>query len=641
MGNLGFSLKKDPLLQQNDCGHRIKSRSTMNSFLMDILDVKGQQSSNVLVQKQCPYPCYNNNSVNLDINDRRDVPLPPYPIVGPYPIKNEKSQNTPMNKDLSNSCMLDAYGESTGNYQNTEQIHPLPYRNDPFSRENYNAVVNRGNLLEIVNTQDYFELKRACLISKVLFLDEDFPPSTHILVDPEDKVEWLRPHDICRRLGIDKGPSLFVNSFDRFDINQGEIGNCWFLAALAHLAEHREYLQLIIPDLNEVNPFYDNYAGIFRFRFWRFGEWEEVIIDDFLPTKPTRQNKNGGDLLYVKSVEPNEFWCALAEKAYAKLYGSYASLEGGLVIEAAVDFTGGVPEIIDLEETQLAPEVLFVILKTSFDRGSFLSCGMASKNSDISRRGNLLGLESGHAYTISMVTKIRLINYNYVSLIRIRNPHGNYAEWKGSWSDNDPNWNQVPISVQRDLELKARDDREFFMTLEDFMLYFGTVQICHLALQNVGDNSEKNYNLYTFPGMWRGETAGGCGNDGYKYLAKNPQYFFIVDDPNPYDDQDRCPVIICLTQKIIKRSTEFSIGFVLYRCDYEQNYLDANFLRDNIALGAKEMKFSNVREVSRRVMLKQGRYCIIPSTFRKGQEREFLLRIFIEKNWGTAQGNAL
>ena len=54
--------------------------------------------------------------------------------------------------------------------------------------------------------------------------------------------------EICQRQGLGRrGPQMFVGATNRFDINQGEIGNCWFLAALANLVENRRAFDRVVP----------------------------------------------------------------------------------------------------------------------------------------------------------------------------------------------------------------------------------------------------------------------------------------------------------------------------------------------------------------------------------------------------------
>lgn len=58
----------------------------------------------------------------------------------------------------------------------------------------------------------------------------------------------------------------------------------------------------------------DIYNGMFHFRFWMYGDWIDVVVDDRLPYWPD------GRLLFCSNKQqPNELWGALLEKAYAKL----------------------------------------------------------------------------------------------------------------------------------------------------------------------------------------------------------------------------------------------------------------------------------------------------------------------------------
>ncbi len=43
-----------------------------------------------------------------------------------------------------------------------------------------------------------------------------------------------------------------------------------------------------------------------------------------------------------------------------------------------------------------------------------------------------------------------LYNGKAIKLCKLRNPWGN-TEWTGSWSDEDPKWDDVPIAVKKDI----------------------------------------------------------------------------------------------------------------------------------------------------------------------------------------------
>ncbi|ODM97214.1 Calpain-A [Orchesella cincta] len=159
-------------------------------------------------------------------------------------------------------------------------------------------------------TQDYKEIQSKCLNDGVLFEDPEFPAEDASVFFSKSEArgfQWMRPHEIT------SDPQFFVSGASRFDVKQGELGDCWLLAAVANLTLNEKLSTTWVPEDKLVRV---GLLRVFHFRFWQYGQWVDVVIDDRLPTKY-------GKLVFMHSEDSNEFWSALLEKAYAKLHGSY------------------------------------------------------------------------------------------------------------------------------------------------------------------------------------------------------------------------------------------------------------------------------------------------------------------------------
>ncbi|CAK1549400.1 unnamed protein product [Leptosia nina] len=478
--------------------------------------------------------------------------------------------------------------------------------------------------------QDFKDIRSRCLSEGRLFEDPEFPATDRSLYYKErlDRpITWLRPGEIAN------DPQLFVEGYSRFDVQQGELGDCWLLAAVANLTLYRKLFFQVVPD---DQSFDEDYAGVFHFRFWQYGRWVDVVIDDRLPTYR-------GKLLFLHSSERNEFWSALLEKAYAKLHGSYEALKGGSTCEAMEDFTGGVTEMYEMNEP---PPNLYTILLKAYERNSLMGCSI-EPDPNVLEAETPMGLIRGHAYSVTRVKYVDIETpgrSGKIPLLRLRNPWGNEAEWNGPWSDKSPEWRFIPESEKEELGLTFDDDGEFWMAFKDFSQHFDRLEICNLNPDSLDpeecpEGCTKKWEMSVFEGEWvRGVTAGGCRN----YLEsfwKNPQYIVTLTDPDEDDEENKCTIIVALMQKNRRSQRHqglecLTIGFAVYRLpDYGHvpKPLDINFFKYNASVG-RSQAFINLREVSARFKFEPGRYVIVPSTFEPNEEGEFLLRVFSEKD---------
>ncbi|EME84520.1 uncharacterized protein MYCFIDRAFT_187499 [Pseudocercospora fijiensis CIRAD86] len=222
---------------------------------------------------------------------------------------------------------------------------------------------------------------------------------------------------------------------------QGQLGDCWFLSAVAALGNRNDLLQ-------KVCVAWDLKLGIYGFCFYQHGAWTHVIVDDFLYLTAQdfhtandkndnlncercdsyrAENQSGSNALhFAKCQNASQIWLPLLEKAFAKLHGDFYALRGGMPDEGIEDLTGGVASRFD---------------------------------------------------TLSISDHDRLWTHT-VRLLRIRNPWGSSRRglWHGPWARGSKEW--TPFAS---LWLKrSADDGVFYMTFEDALKTFQTLHIARI-----------------------------------------------------------------------------------------------------------------------------------------------------------------
>lgn len=333
---------------------------------------------------------------------------------------------------------------------------------DPLFPPNENSLMGtkdfKGNSLD-----DVIKEKG----KKVPIVKEDLPDL--------DSIVWLRANEIFEG----KKYAVFESSVSESDLIQGNIGDCYFISALAAMCKNPQLLmQLFRTPFTTENSYYE---VIMRIN----GVWKVVILDDYFPC-----DKNTKKPIFAKP-SGNELWAMLLEKAWAKINGGYRHITGGFSHEVWECLTN-LPCFkysIDEEEDGF----LYNLLKFPRpERGQANNNKKISSNEIKNRFWKKLlqfaeekaymysaskkednGIVSSHAYTL-LDAKERKIAGELIKLVKLRNPWG-CGEWQGDWSDKSTKWTEESRKAFEQNEFS--NDGCFYMPYLSFLEYFKSISV--------------------------------------------------------------------------------------------------------------------------------------------------------------------
>ncbi|KAM5164127.1 calpain-10 isoform 2-T2 [Mantella aurantiaca] len=456
-----------------------------------------------------------------------------------------------------------------------------------------------------------------------LFVDSDFPPCVSSLVRRGgtplsplcDRITWLRPHEICG------SPRLFPENSRLGLGKQGILGDCWFICACFALHKSKKLLHQVFPrgQCTWNDP---GYTGRFTCRFWRFGRWVDVTIDDCLPCL-------GQKLCFSHCQDQGAFWLPLLEKAYAKIHGSYESLWAGQVVDALVDLTGGLVERWSLEDAEHSVQEKMLCRMLDLKDRCAISCSVLHNKEGAGDLGEF------HAFAITDIQHAVTKYGQRLNLICVHNPWGRSC-WSGAWGRNGDKWALMHKSDSAKF-LYDLQDGEFWVEKEEFLQEFNEVTMAFPVdemehIQSIWTDCPLLHTQQLYGSWVKGQTAGGSRNN--VSFTDNPKFWLVV--------KEQSEVYIALMQRpqnemssadgthrsqsgirISKPTSLYAIGLHVWKVEKRRFNLQKTILSPVVA-GTSSHSYD--RQLHLHCVLSPGYFLVIPSTFLRDTEGDFLLR---------------
>jgi hypothetical protein len=494
------------------------------------------------------------------------------------------------------------------------------------------------------------------------------PPKNEEGVFLKKEPVWIRPAEICSANSPTDGDHLVPTLFDGDPtpgrVLEGQLGDCFFIAAVSLLCQRPEIVRSLFA-WQELQS-----CGAMVCKFFHGGQWKAVIVDDRSPCNPDNQRP-----MFGHTTRLPEMWLTLLEKAYAKLYGGFENISGGNISEALRDLTGCAVQDYNLESNEVKEEIASGKLWNALSSGmgqvgdradassKLIGCAKIVPPSEICKaEGKGKGLLANHAYGVTKmaVVQAKKGGSGPIRLVRVRNPWG-YFEWQGEWSKGSSKWTPA-LRAQLGYSAEATDDGEFWMSWKDFKAQFNRIYCC---LLDAGQRSEAAATGATTAhivreGCWDSKGSGGSSHfPGWR--RDNPLFELVL--PDGMDGAGGSSVVLSLSQpdsRMSARSAGEAVSYnqiglsVVSIAEKDWPQLSA----DKWAIVART-SFWNKRDVAIEIPMTQllkckaptqkgakaakagrNRLIVVPSTYFPGKYGDFFLTATVSGASGGSGGSA-